>query len=143
MLRRLKVIGAVVALAALSAQAPPSPYAEGQVWHYKTRVGDEDSLLKIQKIEAAPGANTDRIYHISVVGFHFKNSTIAPMLPHAPVSRATLDASVTTLAQTDRSFPPADPGIAEWRAAHGGYFTITVAEIIDVLDQQMSNVPQR
>jgi len=65
------------------------------------------------------------------------------MLPHAPVSQQTLDASVTKLSSSDRSFPPPDSGIEEWKQAKGGVFTITVAEIIDILDQQTANQPEQ
>ena len=131
----LKILGAIFAFAVLTAQSTPPRYAEGQVWNYKTRVDEEGSLLKIQRIEVAPaGSNLEKIYHISVVGFHLKAPNVVPMLPHAPVSKQTLDASVTTLSTSNRSFPPADPGIAEWREAHGGVYTISVAEIIETLD---------
>ncbi len=128
---------------ALSAQSAPVRYVEGQVWQYTTRVGDEGSLLKIQRIEDAPASTKlSKIYHISVVGIHLTNPNIVPMLPHAPVSQATLDASVTTLSTSDRSFPPADPGITEWRQAKGGVFTISVAEIIEILDRNVADQGQ-
>lgn len=133
----LRALCALIAFATLSGQSIPPPYSQGQVWEYKTRVGDEGSLLKIQRIEREPaGSKLGAIYHISVVGFHLRNPAIVPMLPHAPVSQQTLDESVTRLSTIDRSFPPADPGIAEWKQAKGGVFTITVAEIVEILDQQ-------
>jgi hypothetical protein len=137
----LKALSAAIIFAALSGQSPPAKYSEGQVWEYKTRVGDEGSLLKIQRIEQDPAFQKyGPIYHISVVGVHLRNPTITPMLPHAPVSRATLDASVTKLSPDRREFPSADAGIEEWRQAHGGVFTISVAEIVEVLDQQTASV---
>lgn len=135
----LKALGAIFLLVALSGQSPMTPYTEGQVWEFKTRAGDEGSLLKIQRIDRDPAfAKSGPVYHISVVGFRLRNPTIVPMLPHAPVSRATLDASVTRLSNSTPEFPPVDAGIAEWRQANGGVFTISIAEIIEVLDQQMA-----
>ena len=138
----IKALGAVLLFLSLTAQSSLRSYSEGQVWEYKTRAGDEGSLLKIQRIEPGPqGSKMEKIYHIAVVGFRLRNPRVVPMLPHAPVSQQTLDASVIKLSSSDRSFPPADSGIEEWKQAKGGVFTITVAEIIDILDQQTANQP--
>ena len=111
--------------------APPNRYAEGQVWEYKTRPQDSGSLLKIQRVE--DGGSLCTIYHISIVGLviggHVTNLT------HSPVSRTTLDASVTRLSNVTRDWPKPDEGIAEWRAAKGCVFTIPVAKIADIMDQ--------
>jgi hypothetical protein len=137
----LKAVSAGVMFATLSGQTSPAKYSEGQVWEYKTRLGDEGSLLKIQRIEQDPAFQKyGPIYHVSVVGVHLRNPTITPMLPHAPVSRDTLDASVTRLSPDRREFPSADSGIEQWRQANGGVFTISVAEIIEALDQQTASV---
>jgi len=132
---------------ALSLLAPTVPsanapgldrYATGQVWAYHTRPGDEGSLLKIQAIERDPGAiRGSLIYHISIIGVHFRDREVAPALPHVPVSRAALDASVTEQAQSAEPFPDADPGIEEWRRARGGVFTMDVAQIIGSIDASM------
>jgi hypothetical protein len=137
----LQALSAAIMFAALSGQSQPARYSEGQVWEYKTRIGDEGSLLKIQRIEQGPAFEKHGpIYHISVVGVHLRNPTISPMLPHAPVSKATLDASVTKLSSDKREFPSPDAGIAEWREAHGGVFTISVAQIVEMIDQQTASV---
>ena len=117
----------------------PGGYAEGQVWEYRTRPGEEGSLLKIQRIEQHPAFSAQGgIYHISIVGLRLSGATQIRALPHAPVSRQTLDASVTRLATRSPDFPDAEEGIAHWRAAQGGVFTITVAEIAEMLDQSLS-----
>jgi hypothetical protein len=126
-------------LAFLTVAASPHRYAEGQVWSYATRTGDQGSLLKIQKIESAPDGT--RIFHISVIGFRLKKPSLVPMLPHAPVSQQTLDTSVVALRPDPGKFPPADAGIVEWRQAHGGVFSIPVADIIEVLDRTTSQEP--
>lgn len=117
-------------------------YAVGQVWAYHTRPGDAGSLLKIQAIERDPAAlRGGPIYHISVIGVHFADPAIAPILPHLPVGRATLDASVTQQAAPDVPFPEAAPGIAEWQRARGGVYTMTLAEIIADVDAQSTREP--
>ena len=134
----LKIIGSwAIALcfasAALAAGHPR--YAEGQVWEYKTRVGDEGSLLKVQKIESLPGKGPVRqVYHVSIIGIHFAGPYDGE-LQHAPFSRAALDASVTKLSNSQASFPDPAAGIAEWRAAHGGIFTVPVAVAVSITAQ--------
>lgn len=134
----------LVAAVLVPGAAPPQhSYAAGQIWEYKTRPGDEGSLLKIQQVEDNPAfQGKGQIYHISVIGFHLANPQVTPVLPHAPVSRQTLDASVTRLTTSSASFPDAAPGIAQWREAKGGVFTISVAQIVEILDQQTRAVGQ-
>jgi hypothetical protein len=108
------------------------------VWEYRTRTGDEASLLKIQKIEKALAfAAGSPVYHISVVGVHL-GGTVAGELAHLPVSRWTLDSSLTRLSTRHADFPSVEEGIAEWRAAKGGVFTIPMAEIVGVVEQTIA-----
>lgn len=134
--------------ATMLAAAPPPPdppvrtYAEGQVWEYRTRPGEEESRLKIQKIETpAQWATLGPIYHISVTGLHLAPHIVG-QLAHAPVSRQTLDSSVIRLSGEDKAFPPIEEGIAEWRRANGGVFTISVAQIVEFLDRTTREVPK-
>lgn len=122
----LSILGARVAL------AQADRYAEGQVWEYRTRPGDEGSILKIQKIET-DGAfeKLGPVYHISVIGFKLSNPAVVPVLQEAPVTRATLDASVTRLSTRTDAFPDPTEGITGWRKAKGGVYTIPVAQIIE------------
>jgi len=143
MTRALRIVAAGAGLLGASNPAARHHYTAGQVWEYRTRPGDEGSLLKIQQVEADPPlAKRGPIYHISVIGFHLSNPQVVSILPHAPVSQQTLDASVIRLATTSAAFPDAAPGIDEWRQAKGGVFTIPVAEIIDILDQRTRSTDQ-
>lgn len=134
-----RAVVALLAVLVLSAASPAKPdYAAGQVWEYHTRDGDEGSLVKIQKIEqlgAAEKAYT--VYHVSVIGVHFRGVAFDGTLAHLPVSRETLDASVTRLSASTAAFPDATPGIAEWRAAKGGVFTIPLAKIVTFVEQSI------
>jgi hypothetical protein len=126
----------ILAALALLGDAPDSAgtrYAEGQVWEYRTRPGDENSLLKIQKVNDPDGPGpAEPIYHLSAIGVDLGPGVVG-MLPHFPVSRETLDASVTRLSlETARAFPSATAGIEEWREANGGVFNIPVAQIIGI-----------
>lgn len=151
-----KLLAALALFAGLTAQAPaPDRYAEGQVWEYRTRPGDEGSLLKIQRIEAWPevaagaasapagdGAEGGRVYHISLVGVRLGPGRAPSALQHMPVSRETLDASVIRLSEASPAFPDPAEGLATWREARGGVFTIPVAEIVGALEQMLSRQPQ-
>ena len=129
---KLLLLGALFALS-----APSNRYVEGQVWEYKTRPQDTGSLVKIQKIEEAPRGS---IYHVSLIGIHIASGR-STVLQHSPVSRQTLDESVTRQVKDPGTFPDASEGIAEWRAAHGGVFTIPLAQIADVIEQTAAAQP--
>lgn len=135
------VIGlALTALTTLGGFSQPNAYAEGQVWEYRTRPGDEGSLLKIQRIERRRGQR-ELVYHISVIGFRLSNPEVVPVLPHSPVSRETLDASVTRLSDSAAEFPDASNGILVWKRNDGGVYTIPVARIIELIDRQTATTP--
>ena len=151
----VKTVFAALASLVLAAAAPPATdppaatpaapvraYAEGQVWEYRTRRGESGSLLRIQKIETLPElAELGPVYHISVIGLNLAPNVLGT-LQHVPVSRQTLDASVTRLSRKRADFPPAEAGIEEWRRAKGGVFTITVAQIAELLDRSTRGLPQ-
>lgn len=107
-----------------------SRYQEGQVWHYRTRPGEECSLVKIQRIEESPDTHAS-VFHISLISLTQRS---ADALAHAPVSRLTLDKSVTHLAAVSPDFPSAEEGIVEWKRASGGVFTVSLAEILEMGD---------
>lgn len=128
MIRALTLAACVLTMGAGQADR----YAVGQVWEYRTRPQDAGSLLKIQKIE--PWAD-GRVYHLSLVGVSLGGVTTD--VHHVPVSRETLDASVTRPSTSTRAFPDATEGIAIWREDRGGVFTIPVARIAQVIDDTL------
>jgi hypothetical protein len=131
---------AMLALALMSGAPAVDTYAAGQVWEYRHRAGEQASLLKIQAVEQEAGSATDaQIYHISIIGLRLRNPRLAPVIPHSPVSKATLDASVLRQSKSSADFPDATEGIAEWRRAAGGVFTIPVADIVQIIDDQTAN----
>lgn len=141
MVRLLVILMALWAfpVPALAQPETQPAYAVGQVWEYQTRPQDAGSRLKIQQIETAPDGTP--IYHISVTGVHFSRADIDGNLPHLPVSKATLDTSVTKLAIDQTGFPdlPVQDGIAQWRQARGGVFTITMKDVIQFVDQMLAD----
>jgi hypothetical protein len=133
---RSAILTVAAAFALIAAAPTPRPvYADGQVWAYRTRPQDSSSLLKINKIEDNSVERTGTIYHICVVGIHLGGSTVPSVIDHLPVSGQTLDRSVIKLVTSSTIFPDSTSGIAQWRAAHGGVFTIPVSEIVETADQ--------
>jgi hypothetical protein len=76
------------------------------------------------------------VYHISMAGI-----SVGQDMPigvgHLPVSRATLDASVTELVADAPPFDDYTEGKAQWEAANGGVFTISLREIAGFLRNQL------
>ena len=132
----LAAVFAIGAFTILTGFSEPDRYAAGQIWEYRTRPSDMGSLLKVQHVENHEVLGT--VYHISVIGIRLRNPEMHPELPHTPVSRETLDASVTELSTKTPVFPKPEDGIAQWRADDGGVFTIPVADIVEIVDRQTS-----
>ena len=128
----LTLLGALAAVFGTTPDRPP--YQPGQVWEYATRPQDSGSRIKIQQIEQAPDGT---IYHISMIGARIGPDGKPAQVAHLPVSRRTLDASVTRLGPQDTAFPDAAEGIATWRENKGGVFTISLAEIADTLESSL------
>jgi hypothetical protein len=128
----------LLVLMALAAGAPISDrYAVGQVWEYRVRPGDEGSLIKIQEIDPAT-IHLGPTYHISVIGVHTCTADRTSTVQHMPVSRETLDDSVTKPSRSDASFPDASNGIAIWKSRNGGVYTIPLAQIIETISRQLT-----
>ena len=109
----------------------PNDYAAGQVWRYHTRPGEEGSLLKIH---AAEPYGDDSVFHVTLSG-------LGVPLGHLPVSREALDQSVAGPAEAaDAAFPDPGEGLAAWRAAEGGVFTLPVAMIVQLMDDAAAGV---
>jgi hypothetical protein len=102
------------------------------VWEYRTRPQNAESLLRIQQVETGPAGAP--VYHFSLAGIRIDGMP-GDTMPHLPVSAATLDASVTRLSTRTPDFPDPAEGIATWRAAKGGVFTIPVADIVDIIQK--------
>ena len=144
MLRRL-ALACLLVLAVLPVRAQTQKYAEGQVWEYRTRPGEEGSLLRIGKIETVGAAG--EVFHISIVGLRIavpqQPDVRLTELPHVPVSRRTLDQSVTKLSKTVLKGPDFSKSYADWRknadAGRVGVFTISVANIVGSVEETLKN----
>ena len=126
--------------------APPAgaaEYAEGQIWRYLTRPGEEGSRLYIARIDAEERHGP--IYHLYVDGLRIGNPLapggIQDHMPHIPVDRKTLDGSVTELIGTVPNPPDVTDGYDLWRAAFdkgsAGVFTIPVSAIVQAIEDSI------
>ena len=137
-----KVFAALLGIFSLSALA--QDFEAGQVWMYKTRVGESDSRLYIVRVDVWP--NGKRIFHIHVDKLEIKNPLMAggiqTDLPHAPVSEETLRKSVTRLQKYAGSLPDIAEGYAAWKHEYdqggAGVFTISVPEIITLVEDAVN-----
>ena len=133
----------LAARAFASAGASAQSYAEGQVWQYKTRSNETGSLLKIDMIESDPRFGD--IYHISLIGLKVANPKapdgMTTELPHVPVSRQTLDASLTTPSSSKAEFPDFREGYTAWKFAfdqgEAAIFQQDVAEIVGFVEDAL------
>ncbi len=124
--------------------AAAQEFAEGQVWSYKTRSGEEGSRVLINKIESVP--KLGKVFHISVSAVKVKNPVIAggfsTELPHFPVSGATLKQSLIKLTGKSAVNPEYREGYEIWKRAvdkgEAGVFIIGVADIVDVIEQSIN-----
>jgi hypothetical protein len=140
---------ATVLLLTLLAAAAVGPAAAaeleaGQVWRYQTRAGEEPSRLYLVRVDRGPSGQA--IYHIYLDGLKLRNPLMAggvqDHLPHAPVSRESLEASVIELLGSDAEMPDISEGYAAWLLAfekgRAGFFTMPVAQIVQHIEDAFS-----
>jgi hypothetical protein len=134
----------IMSLLSMFGFANATEYSEGQVWSYKTRSGEENSTVLINKIEL--NEKLGKIYHISLNEVKVKNPHIAgglsSDLPHFPVSEETLKKSLTKHIGNRAPNPDYIEGYNTWKAAfdagEAGIFTISVSEIVEFIEQTIN-----
>jgi len=112
----------------------------GQKWHYHTRPNEENSTLKIVKIEHYEAYGT--IVHIAISGLRIKNpkypNGVLQEILHLPVSEDALRNSTTTLKNDHTDLPDYEFGYVRWKTAfdneQAGHFAIPLREAIQWLE---------
>lgn len=135
----------IMSLLSLFGLAHAADYSEGQVWQYKTRQGEENSTVLINKVET--NEKLGNIFHISIDGVKVKNSRvtggISSELPHFPVSEETLKISLTKLIGKKAPNPDYLEGYNTWKSAFdaggAGIFTISISDIIGIVEDAINN----
>ncbi len=118
-------------------------FTVGQVWNYKTRPIEKNSVLTIVKID---NVKDIKIIHISLEGTKIKNtqapSGFGDAVSHLPISEASLRNSVTKLLRSNVALPEYEKGYEIWKEAFekgdGGYFTITVSECVEYMERTIN-----
>jgi hypothetical protein len=139
------VIAAAAALAACNRERKDTPmlsdvstakYHAGETWKYKTRPGEEGSILTVVKVESSPRLGI--IVHVSLDGLNVRSkhapSGTSDRIGHMPFSEAAIDASVTGRVGKAGALPKFEDGYKEWRAGYdqgkAGIFSVPVAEAV-------------
>ena len=135
---RAALLGLCALTLGSSLAAEERNYAVGQVWAYDTAPEDKGSLIQIREIEQIGPADAPMtVYHISMSGIAIgQDKPIG--IGHLPVSRATLDASVTVMVADAPPFDDYTEGKAAWEEAEGGVFTISLKEIAEIIRNQVA-----
>lgn len=118
-------------------------YKVGQEWNYKTRKGEENSTLKILKIEEYP--KHGKVIHISIGGLKVGNPNVekgfANEFTHIPISEIALDKSVAKLKNEKVKLPDSIDGYSYWKKEFdqgiAGIFSISVYEIVDLMEESI------
>ena len=122
-----------------------SRFQVGQIWQYKTRPDDPQSVLQIVKVDLLHGKEV--AIHIQVRGLNMKSSPTEPdkgIASHLPFSEEAVEASVTNLLQRVSPLPDDfEEGYEMWRKAFlegkAGIFSAPVVEVISMIDDTMLN----
>ncbi|MEY8761869.1 hypothetical protein [Chryseobacterium tongliaoense] len=140
---KLYILIAAAVLFFFSCKKNNMEYNVGQEWNYKTRPAEENSTIKILKIEEYP--KTGKIIHISVSRLRMKNpgnpEGFAEKLSHIPISEDALDKSVTKLKSENGKIPDSIEmdGYSYWKRefdkGEAGIFTIPVSEIVSLMEK--------
>jgi hypothetical protein len=115
-------------------------YAEGQVWTYDHRPGEDGSRVVIRKIGVEP--EDGEVFHVSILGVKLRNHRVPggaqPAMHHAAVLRTTLDKSLRTLTPATDADTAWEDGYAVWRQAYdngdAGVFELAIAEILGYIE---------
>jgi len=120
-------------------------YNVGQEWKYKTRPGEENSTLKILKVEEYP--TVGKVIHISVSRLKMKNpqhpTGIADKISHLPITEEALYKSIISIKNDTRQMPDSIEmdGYSYWKKefdkGNAGVFSIPVSEIVNTMEKSI------
>lgn len=121
------------------------PFAEGQVWRYKSRECDTNSAVWIKLVE--PSADGNSIVHISVADVRAPDGGLM-FISHLPYSASALLNCITSKCESSQTWNREDDKFGEgygiwfeeFNIGKAGVFTAPLKEIIDVM---LQNFPPR
>ncbi|WP_395047647.1 hypothetical protein [Flavobacterium sp.] len=120
-------------------------FKAGQIWNYQNRTGEENSKITILKVEKYYGKEI--VIHIYINGLKIKNELrpngVSDDIGHLPISKESLNKSVTKLISENNKLPDFKEGYENWKEAFdnkkGGIFTITVSEAVKFVEETMKS----
>lgn len=120
-----------------------SKFKVGQVWKYKTRPNEPDSVFTIAKIDNEPKSGV--IIHITVSNLKIKNpqapSGYTDLVGHMPIAEKAIADSVTELSNQKPDLSSYEDGYQEWRKAFdsgkAGIWTLPVSECVAAMEQEI------
>ncbi|MCL7713485.1 hypothetical protein [Stenotrophomonas mori] len=122
----------------------PPAYAAGQRWHCEGRQPGERPTVLINRIDQHPLGG--RIFHITLDGLQLRHrglpGGVMTRLAHAPVTEQTFARSGMVYEGPHPAASDYRKGYDEWRrafdAGNAGAFDISVAALLDTLEQQLA-----
>ncbi|MDR3054842.1 MAG: hypothetical protein LBU53_05495 [Zoogloeaceae bacterium] len=132
-----KVVATFIAMfASLSCFA--ADYTAGQVWSYKTRPGEEASVLTILKVDSDKAWR--QIIHIRLDGLRVRkvDGSIIEYIAHMPFAKTAIDKSVTKLLRTEAEVPDFSRGYDAWKQAKAAPMKEPINEVVEGLAQQLA-----
>lgn len=120
------------------------PFEAGQIWRALGRA--QDGEVHVAVLDVIDDPQLGQICSIAATGVHIRNGFleggVQTQLPHAPVTAEVLRAAVTELVETGgptARHPDFAEAYQQWRtpfdAGEAGVFTISLAEILDLIEQ--------
>jgi hypothetical protein len=108
------------------------------VWTYTTRSEDVGSTLTILKVESIDKVGV--IIHVRLDGLKMRRADghVLDSIQHMPFTRKAL-ASSAVRKQSSGKIPDYADGYANWSAACGGVYTISVKEAVEADQQTLLN----
>lgn len=124
--------------------SPAHKLLAGQVWKYKNRPGEDDSVIRILKIEYYDIVGT--VVHISVENLKLTNaddkSVNFSVIDHMVFNQKAIEDSVTELVKEKDELPDFQISYENWKKSfnqgQAGICDVSVAYSISVLEEIMN-----
>ena len=121
-----------------------SKFKVGQVWKYKTRPNEKNSVFTVAKIENEP--KNGNIIHITVTKLKIKNSHapsgFTDLIGHMPLAESAVAESVIELSNETPNLSSYKEGYQDWREAfdkgQAGIWTSPVSECIAAMEDAIN-----
>ena len=112
----------------------------GQVWTYRTRVGEESSRVVVGRVDRLKSG--ELIVHVALIGVRIVNpntqSGVQSVLAHVPISEDAFTQSVIQLTDEEVTVEGFAAGYDAWRQAFesegGGYFTVPLQKVPNLIE---------